>query len=365
MGNNIVIYLKPGEIYASCDDIIIKTILGSCIAVCLHDKVNHVGGANHYMLPIHKSGANDPYNYGENAIPALIDAVLSEGGNKKYLVSQIVGGSCTRPDSAIDVGRQNIEMARRQLAQHGIPILREEIGGTTGRVVRFFPKNNELEVKFAGSRSEKPGQPLDTQYNYSFVNLSQPQIQFLHTLFSTGLQRSELSLSSLLGTGVSVSIREILLRRMDYVQEYIQNSFSDFIISTGQKEERPLGEVALLMDSHKARIIVNSLLKKDIENPLQYNPMEMSVLSELANILINAILGTLANHLGFTMMLRVPAVIKGKSELEKVPFMSAAKKWKVSLAIKTSLSIPAFKSETSLLLMIELRTPSVFFPLQG
>ncbi|NUM35749.1 MAG: hypothetical protein HUU50_14475 [Candidatus Brocadiae bacterium] len=366
MGNNIVIYLKPGEIYASCDDIVIKTVLGSCISVCLHDKINRVGGANHYMLPTSKSGSQDIYNYGENAIPALIDAVISEGGNRKYLVSQIIGGSCTRPDSTIDVGSQNIEIARQQLAKYGIPILREEVGGTTGRVIRFFPKSNELEMKFAGVRAEKAeSKPMETQPNYSFVNLSQAQGQFLQNLFSVALQRAGISLSSLLGTGVSVGIREVLLRKMDYVQEYLQNSFGDFIISTGQKEDRPLGEVVMLMDTSKARIIVNSLLKRPMESPLIYDRMESSVLSELANILINAILGTLANHLGFTMMLRVPSLAKGKAELEKVPFMNPAKKWKVSLAVKTSLSIPAFKSETSLLFMIELRTPSVFFDLQG
>lgn len=365
MQNNIVIYLKPGEIYASCDDIVIKTVLGSCISICLHDKINQVGGANHYMLPLNKSENNDPCNYGDVAIPALIDAVLSEGGNKKYLVSQIIGGSCTHPNSTIDVGSQNITIARLQLAKYGIPILREEVGGTTGRVIRFFPKSNELEVKFAGARAEHPGNPMETRANYSFVNLTHDQNQFLQNLFSIALQRAESSFSSLLGTNTFIQVREVLVKKMDYVQEYLQNSFSDIIFSTGQKEDRPLGEVAMLMDNNKARIIVNSLLKRVTETPLQYDCMETSVLIELANIIINAILGTLANHLGFNMMLRVPLLAKGKNELEKIPFMNQSKKWKVSLAIKMSLTIPAFKSETSFLLMIELRTPSIFFQLQG
>ena len=41
----------PGEYYVSHEDLVIMTVLGSCIAACLWDSRMRVGGMNHFMLP--------------------------------------------------------------------------------------------------------------------------------------------------------------------------------------------------------------------------------------------------------------------------------------------------------------------------
>lgn len=41
----------PGEYYVTGDDIVIMTVLGSCIAACIYDPRARVGGMNHFMLP--------------------------------------------------------------------------------------------------------------------------------------------------------------------------------------------------------------------------------------------------------------------------------------------------------------------------
>jgi chemotaxis protein CheD len=40
-----------GEYYVSHEDLVIMTVLGSCIAACLWDSRMRVGGMNHFMLP--------------------------------------------------------------------------------------------------------------------------------------------------------------------------------------------------------------------------------------------------------------------------------------------------------------------------
>ena len=151
----IVVYLKPGELYAGADPVVIKTVLGSCVSVCLHDKVNRLGGANHYLLPRQREGSESPLNYGENSIPELIENVLREGGERKSLVAQIVGGSCTRAAAVIDVGQNNIQLAKEILAAHSIPIVYEDVGGNHGRVIRFYPNSNELFIRRAGGQDEE------------------------------------------------------------------------------------------------------------------------------------------------------------------------------------------------------------------
>ena len=40
-------FIHVGEIYVGADPTEIVTVLGSCVAVCLFDRVNMIGGMNH------------------------------------------------------------------------------------------------------------------------------------------------------------------------------------------------------------------------------------------------------------------------------------------------------------------------------
>ncbi len=353
--NYILVYLKPGELYAGSEPVVIKTVLGSCIAVCLHDKLHKVGGANHYLLPYSKDNEN-PFNYGEKSIPELIDAVLREGGEKRYLVAQIVGG-CAQVGSVFDVGQSNIAIARKILQECSIPIIYEDVGGSFGRVITFHPYSNELNIRRAGSSSPA----ISVNKEESFVQLTSSQINFLTNMFSLGLQRARQSLATMFRVPVNIEVEEAILRPMGYVQEYAQRKFCEYVLSTGPKEPGTIGEVILIVDPARMAIFVNSLLKRNRQIQLQYDRMECSVILEFTNIVINAILGTLANHLGFNMVLRVPRLIRNQQEMSSLPFMNPARKWRMNLATKTRISIPDWQLETVLLLMVELYSTQRFF----
>src|SRR5881275_1437917 len=47
----------PGEYFVSDENLVIMTVLGSCIAACLWDSRAHIGGMNHFMLPDGDDGA--------------------------------------------------------------------------------------------------------------------------------------------------------------------------------------------------------------------------------------------------------------------------------------------------------------------
>jgi len=49
--NTQAIKVLPGEYYATQDDTMIVTVLGSCVSVCLRDRYSGIGGLNHFMLP--------------------------------------------------------------------------------------------------------------------------------------------------------------------------------------------------------------------------------------------------------------------------------------------------------------------------
>lgn len=52
----------PGEYFVSDENLVIMTVLGSCIAACLWDSRSRVGGMNHFMLALlHKSEGRRDY----------------------------------------------------------------------------------------------------------------------------------------------------------------------------------------------------------------------------------------------------------------------------------------------------------------
>src|SRR5688572_13771956 len=86
-------YLFPSTIFAELLPHQVKTILGSCVAVCLFDQVLNYGGINHYMLPWWNGNGMPSPKYGDIAIERLIDKMLFLGSQKKNLVAKIFGGA--------------------------------------------------------------------------------------------------------------------------------------------------------------------------------------------------------------------------------------------------------------------------------
>src|SRR3978361_2175250 len=43
--------ILPGEYYCTFKDMLIVTVLGSCVSACIRDRVSGIGGMNHFMLP--------------------------------------------------------------------------------------------------------------------------------------------------------------------------------------------------------------------------------------------------------------------------------------------------------------------------
>ncbi|MEK7811088.1 MAG: chemoreceptor glutamine deamidase CheD, partial [Pseudomonadota bacterium] len=49
--NSDAVKILPGEYYVTGRDMVLVTVLGSCVAACIRDRVSRIGGMNHFMLP--------------------------------------------------------------------------------------------------------------------------------------------------------------------------------------------------------------------------------------------------------------------------------------------------------------------------
>ncbi len=148
----VVTNVHQGDCHVSdLPDITFSTVLGSCVAACIRDRVANVGGMNHFLLAEQSGAARDRYGasarYGAFAMEQLINKVLSQGtGRKSNLEVKIFGGG--KINSALDdVGAKNIEFVRQFLVDEGYVATSQDLGGTYARRVLFKPHSGRAFVK--------------------------------------------------------------------------------------------------------------------------------------------------------------------------------------------------------------------------
>lgn len=139
-------FLEPGFIYLATRPTIISGVVGSCAAVCLYDRKKKIGGMNLFELPYMDDRRRATARYGNVATLALIRMLLENGSKIKHLEAQIVGGAHNEDVSSRNIGRQNVQMARRVLIQKRIRIVSEDVGGAKGRKIVFNTETNEVAV---------------------------------------------------------------------------------------------------------------------------------------------------------------------------------------------------------------------------
>jgi chemotaxis protein CheD len=147
-------YLHPGEMFASAMPTEVTTILGSCVALCLWDSQLRVGGMNHFLLPSPPSGEAPSARYGDTAIPRLVLELEKLGSQRRGLRAKLFGGASVgggvRSSGRAHLGERNVELARKLLAELGIPVVAEDLGGTSGRKLRFRTDDGTALVKKLG-----------------------------------------------------------------------------------------------------------------------------------------------------------------------------------------------------------------------
>jgi chemotaxis protein CheD len=143
--------ILPGEYYVTCKDMLIVTVLGSCVAACIRDRVSGVGGMNHFMLPS-SSDVDSPVSvsmrYGTYAMEVLINELLKAGARRENLEAKVFGGGNVLAGfAAINVGERNAQFVREYLRVENIRMMAEDLNDVHPRKVYFFPRTGKVLVK--------------------------------------------------------------------------------------------------------------------------------------------------------------------------------------------------------------------------
>ncbi|WP_158222488.1 CheR family methyltransferase [Rhodopirellula sp. MGV] len=137
-----------GDIHSSDKPMLISTVLGSCIAVCLYDDAIKAGGMNHFALPTGQLGSRKIASFGVHAMELLINEIMQLGGDRRRLKAKVFGGANVLGMSGEDkIGQKNVDFIRNFLHTENIPITAEYLGGNQGMQVLFEPCSGRAKMK--------------------------------------------------------------------------------------------------------------------------------------------------------------------------------------------------------------------------
>lgn len=143
-------FIHVGEIFVGIKPTEIVTVLGSCVGVCLYDKVELIGGMNHYLLPLWNGNGLESPKYGNVAIPKLIENMENIGCLRRNMEAKIFGGAnIHRANSEGQlIGQKNVLIAKEILRQWNIPIKAEDTGGNNGRRIMMISDASRIILKY-------------------------------------------------------------------------------------------------------------------------------------------------------------------------------------------------------------------------
>jgi chemotaxis receptor (MCP) glutamine deamidase CheD len=127
-----------GEVKASAEPLLVQTLLGSCVAVCLRDPESRIGGMNHILVPGVCQPGHLPSSSGVHAMELLINQIMRLGGDRRRLVAKAFGAANVvaglQPPT---IGDLNAKFVREFLAVEKIPLVAQRLGGTHAVQVHF------------------------------------------------------------------------------------------------------------------------------------------------------------------------------------------------------------------------------------
>lgn len=139
--------ITQGDYCVTDQEIVITTVLGSCISVCLFDEELAIGGINHFMLPQKDSDedVDRPLRYGLFAMEQMLNQFIKKGIAKESLQVKVIGGARMMGNMS-HIGQLNSDFIMQYITEEKLNVVAEDLGGDQGRKLAFFPKTGRLLV---------------------------------------------------------------------------------------------------------------------------------------------------------------------------------------------------------------------------
>ncbi|AGW14774.1 chemotaxis protein CheD [Megalodesulfovibrio gigas] len=152
------VHLGVGEGGFFAAPTMVRTVLGSCVAVTLFCPERRMGGIFHGLLPSWKEyeEATPPgprsYRYVDSAIERLVAEFADRGVPPRHLVAKVYGGANALFQENISVAGRNVKVALETLARLGVRVAASSVGGSKSRKILFRTDTGEVTQQLLGGR---------------------------------------------------------------------------------------------------------------------------------------------------------------------------------------------------------------------
>jgi chemotaxis protein CheD len=141
------------------EETLITYSLGSCVGLALFDPSTGVGGLIHCMLPLSKidpaKAGIKPCMFVDTGVPALMQAMLDGGAQRKSIVAKVAGGSAIMDENGVfNIGERNCAVLRKLLWKNNILVSGEDVGGSVPRTMRLHIGSGKTVLKMHGKEVE-------------------------------------------------------------------------------------------------------------------------------------------------------------------------------------------------------------------
>lgn len=153
------ITIHPGEYCVSKENVVINTLLGSCVSACLYDPLSRIVGMNHFLLSSSHYAREMPAcitdagRYGIHSMELLINEMWKQGASRGHLKAKAFGGSAMLKPAGSSthrffaVGEVNVRFIMEFLQNEKIPLVASDLGGMAGRVINFHSEDFSVYVR--------------------------------------------------------------------------------------------------------------------------------------------------------------------------------------------------------------------------
>jgi chemotaxis protein CheD len=152
MAEGLVRHIKQGELYFGRDTGVLKTLVGSCVAIVLWHQQKKLGGMCHIVLPDSghaKAGCDN--RFADCAIEAFMKKIKEEGTHPSDYWVGVYGGGNMFPSIHFannkPIGEKNLSVVCQRLKEYGFRVVHKDIGGAVYRMLSFDLESGEVVLK--------------------------------------------------------------------------------------------------------------------------------------------------------------------------------------------------------------------------
>jgi len=144
-----LVSIHIGGVFTRDEPTIVRTVLGSCVAVCLYDLEKRIGGMNHFLLPMGECRNTLPTSYGVFAMEELVHRCIDLGAQRGNILAKVFGGGRVLqfPESEKSVPNANIKFAFDFLESAGIRVATYDVGGVDAREIFLFTDSGRVLLR--------------------------------------------------------------------------------------------------------------------------------------------------------------------------------------------------------------------------